>query len=90
TIGGYFQSYTLGNILSAQFYEAALKAFPEIPAAIAAGNFGILHGWLREHIYRYGRQYTAQEIIERATGRPIEIGPYINYLRSKYGELYKL
>ncbi|MGE5581429.1 MAG: carboxypeptidase M32, partial [Bacillota bacterium] len=40
TIGGYFQSYTLGNILSAQFYEAALKAFPEIPAAIAAGNFG--------------------------------------------------
>ena len=30
-IGGGFQSYTIGNILSAQFYSAAIKAHPEIP-----------------------------------------------------------
>jgi carboxypeptidase Taq len=89
TIGGYFQSYTLGNILSAQFFEAAVKAFPGIPAEIAAGNFSNLHGWLRDHIYQYGRQYKPAEIIERATGRPLEIESYIKYLRSKYGELYK-
>ncbi len=89
-IGGYFQSYTLGNILSAQFFDAAIKAIPKIPSEIAAGNFSSLHHWLKEHIYQYGRQYSATEIIERATGSPLDIQPYIKYLRTKYGELYKL
>jgi carboxypeptidase Taq len=89
TIGGYFQSYTLGNILSAQFFEAAVKAHPDIPAEMAAGRFSSLHGWLKEHIYQYGRQYPAAEIIQRATGSPLDIQPYITYLRTKYGELYQ-
>jgi carboxypeptidase Taq len=37
-IGGVFQGYTLGNILSAQFYDAAWKANPGIPDQIAAAN----------------------------------------------------
>lgn len=90
TIGGYFQSYTLGNILSAQFFNAALKAFPNIPAEIGKGDFHNLYGWLREHIYQYGRMYKAPEIIQKATGKPLEIEPYIKYLRTKYGELYRL
>jgi carboxypeptidase Taq len=57
TIGGYFQSYTMGNIMSAQFFDAAVAAAPQIPAEIRRGNFGVLHEWLRENIYQYGRQY---------------------------------
>jgi carboxypeptidase Taq len=89
-IGGAFQGYTLGNILSAQFYEAALVAHPEIPAEIAQGQFGTLHQWLVENIYRHGRKFTTGELVERVTGRPMEVGPYIGYLRAKYGELYQL
>ena len=88
TIGGYFQSYTLGNILSAQFYEAAIKALPKIPAEIASGDFSSLHGWLKEHVYRYGRQYPAAEIIKSATGRDLEIQPYVGYLKQKYEEAH--
>ena len=36
-IGDQFQSYAIGNILSAQFYAAALKARPDIPREIASG-----------------------------------------------------
>ena len=36
-IGGSFQGYTLGNIMGAQFYAAALRARPSIPAEIAQG-----------------------------------------------------
>jgi carboxypeptidase Taq len=36
SIGGRFQSYAIGNILSAQFYAAALKAHPDIPQEIAS------------------------------------------------------
>ena len=89
-IGGAFQGYTLGNIISALFYEQALKAHPEIPGEIEQGKFGTLHAWLEENIYRPGRKYSAAELIERVSGGPLRIGPYIQYLKHKYGELYSL
>ncbi len=89
-IGGEFQGYALGNILSAQFYEEALKARPEIPLEISGGTFDALHGWLRENIYRHGSKFTAPELIERVTGKGMDIGPYIRYLWTKYGGLYRL
>jgi len=89
-IGGVFQGYTLGNIMNAQFYEAALRAHPEIPAEIARGEFATLHGWLKANIYQHGSKYTASELMERATGQPLSIEPYIRYLRAKYGELYRI
>jgi len=89
-IGGAFQGYTLGNILSVQFYETALHAHPEIPSQIAAGQFGTLYAWLVENVYRPGSKYTANELIERVTGGPLSVTPYVNYLKQKYGELYAL
>ncbi|HTS18224.1 MAG TPA: carboxypeptidase M32 [Verrucomicrobiae bacterium] len=89
-IGGVFQGYTLGNILSAQFYEAATKAHPEIPKQIPQGEFGTLHGWLKEHIYQHGSKFTANDIVKRATGQELTIEPYIRYLKAKYGEVYNL
>lgn len=87
-VGGAFQGYTIGNILSAQFMEAAIRAHPEIPAQIAAGEFDTLRSWLVEHVYRHGSKLTPPELVERATGSPLTIAPYVRYLRQKYGELY--
>ena len=87
-IGGAFQGYALGNILALQFYDAALSAHPEIPQQIADGEFTTLHGWMRDNIYRHGRQYTTAELVERTTGGPLRLGPYLAYLREKYGALY--
>jgi carboxypeptidase Taq len=89
-IGGAFQGYTLGNILSAAFYAQALKAHPEIPTESKEGRFNVLHDWLKDNIYRHGRKFTAPELVERVTGGPISIDPYIAYLRGKYGELHTL
>ncbi len=89
-IGGSFQGYTLGNILSAQFFNQAIAAHPTITAEIGRGEFATLHSWLRENIYQHGSKYPAAELIERVTGGPMQVEPYIRYLRSKYGELYCL
>ena len=89
-IGGMFQGYTLGNVLSAQFYEAALQDLPEISERTSNGNFELLHSWMREHIYQHGRKYNATELVERATGGPIQVQSYIGYLKRKFGELYAL
>ncbi len=90
SVGGAFQGYTIGNILSAQFYAAALKAHPGIPDDMRNGEFGALHAWLKKRLYRHGRKFKPDEIVKRATGSPMSIGPYIGYLRGKYGELYRL
>lgn len=90
TVGGMFQGYTIGNILSAQFYDAACQAHAQIPAQIAAGEFSTLLGWLQDNIYCHGRKFTPNELIERVTGGPMRIEPYINYLDKKFGELYDL
>ena len=89
TIGGAFQSYTIGNVLSAQIYAAALDAHAEIPREIENGEFATLHGWLREHLYRHGRKYPPNEMIGGIAGG-LRVEPYLAYLRAKYGELYRL
>ncbi len=89
-VGGAFQGYTLGNIMGALFFETAVKANPTIPDDIRQGQFGALHTWLKENIYQHGAKFTANELVERATGGPITIEPYIQYLQTKYGQLYRL
>jgi carboxypeptidase Taq len=89
-IGGAFQGYTLGNILSAQFYAAAVKAHPGIPADVKRGEFGVLHGWLKDNVYRHGAKFTASELVPRATGAPLTLSPYLDYLWGKYQPLYGL
>jgi carboxypeptidase Taq len=89
-IGGSFQGYTIGNLLGAQFYAAALEAHPGIPNDIARGEFDTLHGWLRENIYRHGSKFTPDELLRRATGSAMTMQPYLDYLRGKYGALYAL
>jgi carboxypeptidase Taq len=90
SIGGAFHSYTVGNVLSAQFFAAALRAHPEIPREIRAGRFGTLKGWLEQNLYRHGRKFKADEVVRRATGEPMTIRPYMDYLTAKYGALYDL
>lgn len=86
-IGGAFQGYAIGNVLSAQFYDAAVAAEPSIPEGIPRGEFGALHGWLREHVHRPGRTFPPSELVRRATGRELDVAPYLAYLRRKYGAL---
>ena len=86
TIGGAFQGYTLGNVMAALFYQQALMAHPEIPSQIGRGEFDTLRGWLRVNIYRHGSKYTANELIQRVTGGPLTIEPYVAYLRGKFLE----
>ena len=89
-VGGAFQSYTLGNIMSAQFFAAARRDLGDLDGQIGAGQYAPLRAWLTDRIYRHGRKFTAPEIVRRATGEPLSIAPYLAYLNTKYGALYGL
>lgn len=85
---GYFTTYSLGNVLSVQLYNAAVKAHPQIPQEIEQGKFDTLRGWLTQNVYRFGRKFEPNELIQRATGETINPGPYIAYLKQKFGQIY--
>jgi carboxypeptidase Taq len=89
-VGGAFQGYALGNLMSAQFFDAALAAHPDLPNEIEGGRFDTLRAWLAKNVHRHGRTYLPADLVERATGKPLGISPYIAYLRRKYGELYPI
>ena len=69
---GYFPTYTLGTLMSVQLFEAAERDLGDLGAHFAEGEFGPLLGWLREHVHRYGRARTADEILRDATGQSLE------------------
>ncbi len=85
--GGAFQGYTLGNVLSAQFFAAAEAANPGLKGDFARRDFSRLLGWMRENVYRPGRMLRPAELVVQATGQPMSVEPYLAYLRGKYGTL---
>jgi carboxypeptidase Taq len=87
---GYFPTYALGNLLSVQYYNQALKAHPNIPNEIAQGKFDTLLKWLNTNIHQYGRKFTTEELTQRVTGETIQSDDYMAYLKNKYTEVYQL
>lgn len=87
---GYFPSYTLGAIYACQFYTALLSEQPETEMNIAAGNFASIKDWLNEKIHRQGRLHTPQELVQRVTGEALNPDHFIDYLTTKYSEIYQL
>ena len=87
---GYFPTYSLGNIVSAQIWERLGADLPDLDEQIERGELGPLREWLRERLHRHGRKFMPKETLERVVGGPIDPRPYLRYLRSKLGEIYGL
>jgi carboxypeptidase Taq len=87
---GYFSTYALGNLVSAQLWEKFNAINPDLNQQIRQGDFSALLSWLRVKIHQFGRKYEPQELIQRVTRSKINSKPYIHYLQSKYGEIYGL
>jgi carboxypeptidase Taq len=86
---GYFPTYALGNLISAQLWEKITADVPDLHDSFEAGEFGPLRDWLREHLHRHGRKFTPGEMLERVVGTPeIDPEPYVRYLRGKLADIY--
>lgn len=87
-VGGAFQGYTIGNVLSVQVYRSAERELGPQEESFRAGEFAPLHDWLRTNLYRFGKRLPPLELIERVTGGPLSAAPYLAYLQTKYSDLY--
>jgi carboxypeptidase Taq len=87
---GYFPTYSLGNILAAQLFEAARDAIPNLSSEIRNANFTPLLKWLTANVHQHGKKYPPAELVKRTTGRPLTTEPYLRYLQTKFSEIYGL
>ncbi len=85
---GYFPTYALGNLYSAQLMEQARRDIPDFWKNVEQGEFSELLAWLRDRVHRHGRTKNAAEIIESVTGHPPSPEPFLRYLEEKYAVLY--
>jgi carboxypeptidase Taq len=87
---GYFPTYALGNLISAQLWEAIMKDIPDLENQIEHGEFSALLSWLREKIHRHGMKFPPQELVQKVTGSTITPQPYLRYLKRKFSDIYGL
>lgn len=81
---GYFPTYLLGNLISAQIWRAAGKAIPELPLKLRRGETGELLRFLTYKLYRFGGAYDAGEALSAICGEELSSFSYLEYLRTKF------
>ncbi len=81
---GYFPTYTMGAVTAAQLFEAARAEMPEIPAAIAKGDFAPLMDWLGRKVHGLGSSLSTPDLVRQATGRPLDAKAFKRHLEARY------
>ena len=87
---GYFSTYALGNLVSAQLWEKINKDIKDLDDQIRKGKFDTLLHWLQEKIHTFGHKYDPQDIVQKVTGSRIDSAAYVRYLNTKYSDIYGL
>ncbi|MGF1504058.1 MAG: carboxypeptidase M32, partial [Anaerolineae bacterium] len=87
---GYFPTYLLGSIFASQLWIAMQADLPDMHAQIATGDYAAILEWMRTTIHQHGKKFTFEQLVERATGGPLDWQPYMHYLAEKYGAIYGL
>jgi carboxypeptidase Taq len=81
---GYFPSYALGNLYGLQITQKLKADIPELDDLVAVGDFGKLHSWLKDNVYRWGCRLPPGELLEKITGEKLQAEPFLKYIEEKY------
>ena len=81
---GYFPSYTIGALMAAQFFDAAVRDEPDVWPAIERGDFAPLLAWLRANVHALASRYQGPVLLERATGAPLGTSVFKAHLQRRY------
>ena len=84
---GYFPSYALGHLISAQLSQTLEQDLGPLETLVAAGEEDRLRGWLASHVWPLGRSVNGEELVQRVTGLPLGAEPFLTYLAAKVDRL---
>jgi carboxypeptidase Taq len=82
---GYFPSYALGCLIAAQLWESIEAELGSREEDLRRGEVASVQAWLGEHVHRHGRRLDTVALVEQATGRGLEIDPFLRYVEPLAG-----
>jgi carboxypeptidase Taq len=85
---GYFPSYALGNLYSAQWWDTMKKQGLDPEAAVGKDDLASILSWLRTNIHRHGAVYKPGELAMHVSGAPLDPSHFTRYLNDKYAGVY--
>ncbi len=84
---GYFPSYLLGHLISAQISSKMEKEIGLIDNLVENGEYEKIILWLKNNIHNHGRSVNSMELVRNVTGEELTSNYFINYLRAKIKDL---
>ncbi len=82
---GYFPSYALGCLIAAQLWEAMDAQIGPLQENLRRGEVDGVQAWLGEHVHSYGRRLDTLPLVLQATGRELEVAPFLRYVEPLAG-----
>ena len=86
---GYFPSYLLGHLISAQLSEAMATEIGAPEDHVASGDITPMLGWLRRHVHPVGRALNAEDLVLQVSGRPLDSTAFLQHVKGKVQALQK-
>jgi carboxypeptidase Taq len=77
---GYFPSYAMGCLIAAQLWETMEAELGPLEEELRRGEVSAIQGWLGERVHRHGRRLDTIPLVQEATGRGLEIEPFLRYV----------
>jgi len=81
---GYFPTYSIGTLLSAQIGEYIKKDISDFGEKILNKEFEPIKEWLREKVHRYGSIYPPKELLQRSFGEGVNPDYFVRYVKATY------
>lgn len=86
---GYFPTYALGSAIGAQLIHQMEKEL-DVDKLLETNNYKQIQKWLKDNVQQYGALYDVNTLLKKVTGEKFNPKYYINYLKKKYKNLYKI
>ena len=87
---GYFPTYSLGNVYAGCLNQTLRLDVPDLDEHLRAGQTVPATRWLKENLQQYGSLKTPSETITDACRFEPSEAPLLNYLNTKFTEIYNL
>ena len=84
---GYFPSYLLGHIISAQITHRMEEDLGTLNDLIENGSYEKIISWLKNNIYLHGRSLNGMELVEKISKQELSSDFFIDYLEDKIRDL---
>jgi len=84
---GYFPSYLIGHIISAQITELMESEIGCLDNLLEKENFLDITDWLKQKVHHHGRALNSMDLIKKLTGNNMNAKYFLSYLNQKISSL---